>query len=223
MSLEVIGLSQILQLAYANDARQTTILRRKAYSARRKAAGQSTSTGGDFYLPFWTDVKRHVSGQADLQIATAGRIAKSKQTARLYNLLSQNFLDWWEEKRRQRNEAFTVMPDRIKARLSIEGIGTIKVENTLAITIGDDGHRVFYPYLCEEPELSEEAARLGLWVMSRAITEYSLIDMRILDVMRGRSFSSIDTPLLGNEEEILRIKYIEAINAWERIRKKYEG
>lgn len=221
MSLDVIGLSQLLQIIYASNARQTELLRRKVYSARKKAAGESTSTGGDFYLPFWTDVKRHVAGEEHLRTATAARIAKSKQVTRLYNALSDSFLVWWEEKRRQRNEPFTIIRDKVKARLQVDELGAIKVENTLSITVGDDGHRIFYPYLCEEPALSDEAARLGLWVMSQAITGYALQDMRILDVMQGRSFSVIDTPLTGDEAEILRRRYVEAISAWQRVEAKY--
>jgi hypothetical protein len=222
MSLDVVGLSPLLQIIYASKSRQNELLRRKIYSARKKAAGVSTSTGGDFYVPFWADVKKHVSGKTDLRVSTAERIAKSKQVTRLYNLLTKSFLTWWEENRRQRNEPFTVIPENIIARIQLEGLGIVKVENTLSITVGDDGHRIFYPYLCEEPALSDEAARLGLWVMSQAINGYALKDMRLLDVMQGRSFSILETPLRGDEENRFRAKYREAIDAWESLKKRYD-
>ncbi|MGH1559900.1 hypothetical protein ACRAWD_23880 [Caulobacter segnis] len=97
----------------------------------------------------------------------------------------------------------------------------MKVENTLSITVGDDGHRVIYPYFIEDPVLSDEAARLGLWVMSRCIAMYDVKQMRILDVIRGRTFSVLDTPLVGDEEAIFRKHYAALLEDWWSLRAKY--
>ncbi|MCD7111835.1 hypothetical protein LRX75_22670 [Rhizobium sp. DKSPLA3] len=222
MSLEVVGLGKLLQTAYADKALQKRILRIDLNSERKKAAGHKGGSGPDFYMPFWADAKQHVMGNLDLNAATAERIAANPRRTRLYNLLKQNFLMWWEQKRRLRNEPFSIIQENLKARFEVPGRGTLKVENTLAITIGEDGHRIFYPYFCEEPALSGEAARLGLWVMSQSIKRYDLQDMRMLDVIRGKSFSTIDTPLLGNEETLLNQKYGEVIDAWKALRPDYD-
>lgn len=222
MSLDVVGLSKLLQIIYASKSRQTALLRTDIRSDIRKSAGEDTSTGGDFYGPFWADVKGHVAGFLDLKVATEGRIAKNERRRKLYTLLQQNFLLWWEQKRRLRNEPFTLINENIKARLVLDGLGTVKIDNTLCITVGEDGHRIFYPYFCESPALSAEAARLGLWAMSQAIGKYALEDMRLLDVARGRSFSVLDTPLQGNESELFHEKYAEARAAWQALRDEYD-
>ena len=110
----------------------------------------------------------------------------------------------------------------MKARYEALGLGTVKVENTLSITVGDDGHRILYPYFCEDPALSNEAARLGLWVMSQCITGYSTKDMRLLDVIQGRSFSDLDTPLVGDEEALFLKRYSELLKEWHTLRDEYE-
>jgi hypothetical protein len=137
-------------------------------------------------------------------------------------MLKDGFLLWWEEKRRLRNVPFKVIEDNVKARYDAPGLGTVKVENTLSITVGDDGHRILYPYFCEDPGLSNEAARLGLWVMSQCSTGYSTKDMRLLDVIQGRSFSDLDTPLTGNEETLFHKRYGELLKEWHTLRDEYE-
>lgn len=221
MSFELIGLGRLLQTIYSSNAKRTSILRADLRAERKKAAGFRGGSGGDFYVPFWADVKRHVSGGADLRDMAVVRIASSKGRDRLYTMLRDNFLLWWEEKRRLRNVPFRVIDENVKARYEVAGYGTVKVENTLSITVGDDGHRIFYPYFCEDPALSEEAARLGLWLMSQCIKDYTLKDMRLLDVIRGRSFSEHDTPLLGGEEDLFRTRYAEVLKEWHDLRPGY--
>jgi hypothetical protein len=114
---------------------------------------------------------------------------------------------------------FKIIPDSVKARYEVNDLGTVKVENTLAFTVGDDGHRIVYPYLCEDPALSEEAARVGLWVMQQCIQGYSPQDMRLLDVFRGRSYSILETPLLGSEKSLLEDGYAELLEEWDTFRK----
>jgi hypothetical protein len=93
--------------------------------------------------------------------------------------------------------------------------------NTLSITVGDTGHRIIYPYVCEDPGLCDEAARLGLWLMSKSIKRYALQDMRLLDIIRGRSFSTLDTPLAGNDEKLFAEKYKALVSEWNALRAEY--
>jgi hypothetical protein len=222
MSVEAIGLGKLLKAMYADRALQTKMLREDIRAVIQKESGAEPGDGGDFYGPFWADAKHHVSGELDLRKVTLARIAKSKQRTKLYKLLSEGFLTWWEEKRRLRNEPFTVIGSNVKARHKVGDIGVVKVENTLCFTIGDDGHRILCPYFAPEPALSDEAARLGLWLMSQCIKSYELKDMRLLDVFRGRSFSVIETPLLGNEEELFEAKYQAVVDRWAELRSDYD-
>lgn len=221
MSFELIGLGKLLNAMYASNSQRITLLRGDIRSEIKKAEGFGNSNGGDFYGPFWADAKRHVAGELDLRLATIARIESNKGRERLYTMLKDGFLHWWEEKRRLRNVPFSVIPDNIKARYEIAGAGTVKVENTLSITVGDSGHRIIYPYFCEDPDLCDEAARLGLWLMSKSIRGYALQDMRLLDIIKGRSFSTLDTPLVGNEEALFAEKYKALVAEWDALRAEY--
>ncbi|WP_421933364.1 hypothetical protein [Phenylobacterium sp.] len=221
MSFHLIGLGKLLNAMYASDAQRTTLLRTDIRSGIKKASGSSTEKGGDFYGPFWADAKRHVAGELDLRTVTSQRAAGNKTRERLYPLLCDGFLLWWEEKRRLRNVPFSVINTSVKARYDALGLGTVKVENTLSFTVGEDGHRILYPYFCEDPALSDEAARLGLWAMSQCIKGYALKDLRLLDVLEGRSFSVLDTPLIGNEETFFLQKYAFVLEEWQKLRAEY--
>lgn len=221
MSFELVGLGKLLNAMYASNPQRITLLRTDIRSEIKKAKGFGNSTGGDFYGPFWADAKRHVAGELDLRLATNERIKSNEARERLYPVLSDGFLLWWEQKRRLRNVPFSLIPTNIKARYEIASAGTVKVENTLSITVGDTSHRIIYPYFCEDPGLCDEAARLGLWLMSKCIKGYALQDMRLLDVINGRSFSTLDTPLLSNEEELFTAKYKALISEWNDLRAEY--
>ena len=207
---------------YASKAQRISLMRSDIRSEIKKQKKLGFGKGGDFYGPFWADAKNHVASNFDLGLATTERIASNKGRKRLYEMLRDGFLLWWEEKRRLRNVPFKVIEGSVKARYEAPGSGTIKIENTLSITIGDDGHRILYPYFYEDPALSDEAARLGLWVMSQCIGGYSAKDMRLLDVIKGRSFSDIDTPLIGNEEALFLKRYGELLTEWRTLREEYD-
>ena len=222
MSYELVGLGKLLVAMYADKAQRVSLLRRDIRSELKKANGSSTTKGGDFYGPFWADAKRHVAGDLDLRLVTVARIASNDGRERLYNMLRDGFLLWWEERRRLRNVPFRVIEDNVRARYTVPHIGVVKVDNTMSITVGDDGHRILYPYFCEDPALSDEAARLGLWVMSQCIRGYALEDMRLLDVIKGRSFSVLDTPLVGDEELIFLSRYEQLLDEWRVLRAEYD-
>lgn len=221
MSFEIVGLGKLLNALYADRADCIAILRQDIRDEIKKDAGGPSGDGGDFYIPFWSDAKRHVSNEHDLRTATAARIEKNKSRSRLYPRLAKGFLLWWEQTRRLRNIPFTVIPGTVKARFTLEGGVTVKVENTMAITVGDDGHRIIYPYFYDVPALSDEAARIGLWVMCNSIKGYNQKDMRLLDVIRGRTFSELDTPLLGDEEAIFRTKLAALLELRAQLRTEY--
>jgi hypothetical protein len=221
MTLELIGLGKLLRIMYAESAEQVRLLRGDIRETIKKEKGLSHGDGGDFYGPFWADAKGHVAGDVDLRERVRLRIDANIGRERLYELLRDGFLSWWEARRRLRNEPFAVIADNIRARFECPGLGVVKVENTLSITVGGDGHRVIYPYFIEDPALSAEAARLGLWVMSQAITMYSPEQMRILDVIRERTYSLLDTPMNGEEERIFRERYSAVKQEWIRLRALY--
>jgi hypothetical protein len=222
MSFDSIGLGKLLNALYASKSQRIALLRTDIRNdIKRAKASSGKKKGGDFYVPFWADAKRHVAGKLDLRAVTPERTTKNKTRERLYPLLSKGFLLWWEEKRRLRNVPFTLIDENVKARYQAPGLGTVKVDNTLAFTVGEDGHRIVYGYFCEDPALSDEAARLGLWVMSQCIKGYALKDLRLLDVLQGRSFSALDTPLHGDEAALFAKKYGALLDEWRDLRAKY--
>jgi hypothetical protein len=75
MSILNVRLKKILQLFYANDGLRRSLLRADIWSDARKDGGGKSSTGGDFYGPFWADAKAHVTGERDLTLQTKIRIA----------------------------------------------------------------------------------------------------------------------------------------------------
>ncbi|MBY5519729.1 hypothetical protein [Rhizobium leguminosarum] len=217
MSLETTNLRRLLQLFYLPPNRLQAELRKDIRQEIDKENG-----GGDFYSPFWADAKDHVARKADLGEQTANRIAANSRTrSRLYPLLMAGFLRWWDEKRRWRNEEFEFLAS-VNARFKIEEIGTVvKVENLIALKVGGEFHRLVYPYFSEDPILSKEAARIGLWLMHQALPAYPLEDLRILDVLRSASFGTIDVPLEGNEPQIFIGHHARVLAAWKKLREEY--
>ena len=219
MSIEKIHLRKLLQLFYLPDNRRRSLLRADIRIDLNKALREPTE-GGDFHVPFWTDAKSHVAGGENLRTKIKERIESNKGRARLYPLLADGFLRWWDEKRRWRNVPFEVLPDSVKAHLSIPELGgTIKVENLLALKIGDHSYRIIYPYFSEDPALPEEGRRIGLSVLNKGLLDYPIDDLRILDVLRGSSYGIIDNALQGNENELFLRRYGDIPQGMEEIEK----
>lgn len=80
MSVLDIPLRKTLQLFYAPESLRRKILKEDIRLDRKKAAGGSRSRGGDFYLHFWLDVKRHISGEGDLDQLIKDRIKSNPNT-----------------------------------------------------------------------------------------------------------------------------------------------
>lgn len=220
MSMEKVHLRKLLQIFYMPDSKALSKIRQDVL-ADSKTENGAQSDGGDFHAPFWSDAKRHALGELDLREETKLRIASNHRRRRLYPQLMEGFLEWWNERRRWRNEPFAALPHNVKARLAVPGTpGIVKVENLLGILVGDRSNRLVYPYFSEVPTLVDEAARLGLWAMEAAFPEYQISDMRVLDVLRGRSFSTDDTPLRGNEEQLFRQKYGRVLEQWHKLKEE---
>ncbi len=220
MSVEVIHLRKLLQLFYAENSLRTSLLRADIRDEVARENGYQ-SEGGDFFTPFWSDAKHHVAGSLDLTEQTAVRIGSNWRRHRLYQMMSDAFLVWWNERRRWRNEPFEFVPQSVRARYPAQQLGVVKVENLLALRILEGEHRIFYPYFSEAPSLSEEAARVGLWVLREALPQYETSELRVLDILRQRSFSIEDVPLLGNEEDVFRRNYSALIAQRALLREEY--
>jgi len=85
--------------------------------------GGSRSQGGDFYLPFWSDVKKHIVGDADLSEMTDDRIRSNKNFTRLYPLLKDGVIDLLGAKLRWSNEPVHIVPKSVHGNLQFGDIG----------------------------------------------------------------------------------------------------
>ncbi|WP_412063863.1 hypothetical protein [Rhizobium sp. SYY.PMSO] len=219
MSVLDIPLRKALQLFYAPQHLRRSILKEDIRLDRRKERGGSRSQGGDFYLPFWSDVKKHIGGTADLSELTDFRIRSNKRFKRLYPLLKDGVIELLSAKLRWSNEPVEIVPQSIHGSLAFSDIGgTVRIRDALHARVRGEYTRVVYPYFSEDPTLSDEGGRLGLWAMQKALIEIDPQDARVIDILRRTFFSPQTTPLLGNEESIFRNNYISLITEWERLK-----
>ena len=219
MSIEIIHLRKLLQLFYLPPNRQTSKLREDIRNDRAREGG-GAGGGPDFFSGFWADAKGHVFGRGDLHEGVRTRIESNPGRERLYPRLRDGFLGWWNERRRWTNEPFrpTEAP---RARVTWDGLGAVKIENMLAVRDARDTDHFVYPYFCEEPALGEEAARLGLFVLQRAFPHIESEELRILDVIRGETFSTDRFALHGDEEAVLRRRYAALLTRWRELKEEY--
>ncbi|MCY1669592.1 hypothetical protein OVA07_01015 [Novosphingobium sp. SL115] len=219
MSVLDIPLRKALQLFYGSEPVRRSVLKKDIRLDRKKDAGGTRSQGGDFYLPFWSDVKKHISGDGDLAEMTSVRIASNNSFKRLYPLLKDGVLELLSAKLRWSNEPVEIIPKSVHGNLKIEEIGAVvRVRDALNARVREKYTRVVYPYFSEEPALSEEAGRLGLWAMQQALPNLNPSDMRLIDPLRRAFFSPEITPLNGDEESIFIYKYRSLIVEWERLK-----
>ncbi len=215
MAFDKIHLRKVLQCFAMDPKKRASAIRADARAYVTKERQPRGDGGGDFHSCFWADAKKFAGNGADIHLLTNGRIEDSWQRKRLYPLLTQGFLEWWNEKRRWINEEIHALPESVGAPHNfIELGGSIKVENVLALKVGEDGRRLIYPYFAEHPPLDEVSARLGLWLMSQALPRYDVNDMRILDVLRATAFSVRDQPLTGNEGTMFVERYARMLADW---------
>ncbi|WP_296022137.1 hypothetical protein [uncultured Agrobacterium sp.] len=219
MSVLDIPLRKVLQLFYASEPLRITLLKEDIRLDRKKEEGGNRSKGGDFYLPFWSDVKKHIAGDADLSQMTSDRIRSNKRYRRLYPLLKDGIVELLNAKLRWSNEPVRIVPERIHGNLQLADLGgTIRIRDALHARVRGEYTRVVYPYFSEDPALSEEGGRLGLWAMQQALADVDPNDARIIDPLRRTFFSPQTTPLSGNEGSVFREKYASVITDWERLK-----
>lgn len=219
MSVLDIPLRKALQLFYANEPLRRSVLKEDIRLDRRKEAGGTRSQGGDFYLPFWSDVKKHISGDGDLAQMTVDRIASNRNFKRLYPLLKDGVLELLNAKLRWSNEPVEILPQTVHGNLNVEELGaTVRIRDALHARVREKYTRVVYPYFSEEPALSEEAGRLGLWAMQQALPNLDPSDMRIIDPLRRAFFSPETTPLRGDENAVFVSKYMLLLSEWGRLK-----
>lgn len=220
MTLDRIHLRKLLKLMFLDPNKLRSAMRAdiREEIAREDGTGDS---GGDFYAPFWADAKSHVFGQADLHELVEQRIAANGRRLNLYPRLRDGFLLWWNERRRWTNAPFRLGPP-LKAQVPFPDLdATVKVDSILSVTDGLDADHAVYPYFAPEPALTEHSARLGLWLLAKALPTYSSDEIRILDVIRGRTFSLDRTPLQGDEEREFQRRYAEILRQHEQLRREY--
>jgi hypothetical protein len=221
MSIKHIQLDKLLKAFFLPENKRIALLRDDIRSEIAKEQG-SDSGGGNFYTPFWSNAKEHIHGTADLRLKTAQRIEMNERRRRLYPLLQNGFLHWWENKRRWTNVDFVVDDVAPKGRYRFDDLDAIvKVENLVSVSIGENRKRLIYPYFYEEPIVNDAMSRLGLWLMSEALPGHGPGDMRILDIPRSNANSIGDLPLRGDEEAQFIFHYERLIDLWEQLREEY--
>lgn len=220
MALDRIHMRKLLKILFSEQNGRRSALRADIREERAREVGREES-GGDFYAPFWADAKCHVFGTADLHDMVDSRVQANGRRANLYPQLRAGFLIWWNERRRWTNEPFR-LGRSLRAHFPFPGLdATVKIDNILTVRDGGEVEHVIYPYFSPEPILSENAARLGLWLLSRALPTVPIEEIRILDVIRGRTFSVDRYPLLGNEEHEFHQRYAAALDERAVLRREY--
>lgn len=218
MSVLDIPLRKALQLFYASPNVRRRILKEDIRLDLQKESGRSRSQGGDFYQPFWSDVKIHMSGAGDISELTDQRINTNKGYARLYPLLKDGILDLINEKLRWSNEPLEIFPQSAHGVLKFDDLGgAVRIKHAFYARVRGKYTRVVYPYFSEEPALPEEGGRLGLWAMQMALKSFDPNDMRLIDPLRKRFFSPQVSPLQGDEEAVFRKHYGSLIDDRERL------
>lgn len=220
MAFDRIHLRKLLKILFSDPNARRAALRSDIREEIARDAGQDEG-GGDFYAPFWADAKSHVFGTADLHAMVDDRVEANGRRANLYPQLRTGFLTWWNERRRWTNEPFQ-LGRSLKAHFPFPGLdATVKIDNVTTVRDGLDVEHVVYPYFSPEPVLSESAARLGLWLLSRALPSVPVEEIRILDVIRGRTFSVDRQPLTGSEEHEFHHRYAGALDERAILRREY--
>jgi hypothetical protein len=221
VSIQIINLNKLLSLCALPENKLITALKSDLNAERKKLAGRK-SGGGHFHHPWWDVAKDHVIGEADLEESLPFLIAGGINRDRLYPMLTEAFLRWLDEFRRTTNLVISVSEEEVHKHYAVPGMGlTVKVDNLLALRLGEDNHRLVYPYFTETPVLSEEWARVGLWLMREALSEFDFTQMEILDVLRSRSFRGSSVFLRGNEESLFAAKYQRMVQLWTHFRPEY--
>ncbi len=221
MSLQDIHLRKIIKIMYLEGPSRVSALRTDIRETLARARGDGGG-GGDFYGPFWRDAKDHVFNVTDLREQTRIRIKSNLGRAGLYNLLRDGFLLWWDRRRRWTNQPFFPAAS-LKATVRLPSIDSnIKLENILSVRDANGEDHFVYPYWFPEPTLTEEMARLALWALCQGFPTRAPEEFRVLDVIRGNTFSLERNPLQRNEGVIFQRRFNGAMDQWQTLRREYD-
>lgn len=222
MTIKVINLSKLLRLCALPENRLTGELRDDLRKERDKLLGKKKRGGGHFHYPWWDAAKDHTLGLCDLTQQTKLLVEAGVGRDRLYPLLTSAYLQWLERLRRSTNLTLSWSEEQVHTHYVVPGMDlTVKVDNLLALKLGEDHHKLIYPYFCEEPILLERWARVGLWLMRDALSKYDPVDMEILDVLRARSYSGGSVFLQGDEQMVFASRYSQIYSKWYELRPEY--
>ncbi len=220
MSLHTARLSKIIKISYADDKtfRKDIYDDVSDYIRKERNPDKPSGGGGDFHSVLWAAFKECIfeenTESFDQIVATL--IYENPRRKRLFPLLAMGLKSWGLQKRRWMNEEIK----RIKNPVGIVEIEdhdiAFKVNNILALEIAGKGNRYIYPYFSEEPALNKEAARVALWQLHRALPRINIEEFRVLDVMRGKSYSVTDAPLMGDEHAIFVHNVSGIMQQWEK-------
>ncbi|CDN94735.1 hypothetical protein [Agrobacterium tumefaciens] len=129
---------------------------------------------------------------------------------------------WWTERRRWTNAPFQP-GQQLKSNFHFPDLGaTVKVDSILSVRDAQGVEHYVYPYFAPEPVLSEEAARLGLWLLLETLDQVPPAEIRILDVIRGETFSIDRYPLVGTEEQNFIRRYRALLAEREALAEEYD-
>lgn len=221
MGLELIALSKLVRLFLLPENKLIAELRTDIRAEIAAERGFSDGGGGHFQMPFWAAAKRHVVGSADLHDEVSAMIEINWRRRRLYPLLRDGFLLWFNERRRWTNAPFR-LANSPRARLQIDANTTAKVENVMAVSDAAGEVHYVYPYFSELPPLTDEGARLVLWALTSAFPNLPPNELRVLDIIRGNAFSVSRFPLRGDESDIFHAQLSRVRRLRRRLRREYE-
>lgn len=221
LSIDNIHLRKLIKLFFCRESLRVSEIRALIRTEIARSQGESAA-GGDFHVPFWSDAKAHVIGRIDLVSAVQARINSNPRRERLYTMLRDGFLEWWDRRRRWTNEPFELLDGPRGTYVFPALAATVKVDNIVAVRDAAGTDRFVYPYFSEEPALTPESSRLALWLLSAALPHMDINQIRILDVIRGRTFSIDRVPFNGDEEEEFRRRYARLIEDWQVLRSEYD-
>lgn len=221
MSVERIHLRKLLKIMFLAAGPRRSALRADIREEIARDAGDDGG-GGDFYGPFWADARSHVFGLEDLHATVQTRIQANGRRRNLYPRLRDGFLRWWTERRRWTNAPFQP-GQQLKSNFHFPDLGaTVKVDSILSVRDAQGVEHYVYPYFAPEPVLSEEAARLGLWLLLETLDQVPPAEIRILDVIRGETFSIDRYPLVGTEEQNFIRRYRALLAEREALAEEYD-
>lgn len=220
MSLYSISLKKLLQLCNADNAMLVSKLREEIRRDIKNKTSPS-SGGGDFHILFWRDAKDYALYNKDLHVSTEDRIDKDWRKKRLYPLLRDGFLGWWKFEKLKTNEDIKKFDEEVHNHYQIGDFNiTLKVDNLLGVKFGDHV-KVVYPYFSEFPELNEEWARVGLWLMKKALSKFDVDEFVILDVIRSIGYSNLSLVETGKEQQKFNKRIVEILRIWGGLKLNY--